>query len=115
MTVQGMTAAHTANAIIDFLNGEVASSRITKVNRRKLKFKANVCLESSHCEMKVRLYRKAQREYCVEVQRRVGDGIAFNRLWQGISQHLHSFMDNLSEGCASQVPLGTAIEPIMPE
>jgi hypothetical protein len=114
MTVHGMSGAQIANAIVDFLDKEVRRSCINKVSRKKLTIKAEVCLETSHCEMKARVYRQALGGYSVELQRRCGDVIAFNHLWQGLSRHLNLCMTGVggAYGAHSTQPL---IEPIIPD
>jgi len=115
MTAQGISAAQIANEIVNFLAKEVESSSVTKVSRKKLTIKAEVCLEASHCEIKVRVYRRATGGYSVEMQRRCGDVLAFNHLWQGVSGHLNLCMHSVGALGAPQVSTQAAIEPIIPE
>jgi hypothetical protein len=82
-----MSAAQTANSVMIFLN-DSATCRITKVNKRKFTIKAEVIFDSVFCEVKARVYGQAPQQYCVEVQRRSGDAIAFNRWYRGLSQYM---------------------------
>lgn len=113
MTGNGMSAAQFANEIIEFLDKKVESSCVTKVSRKKLTIKADVCLEAFHCEIKVRIYRQALGGYSIEMQRRCGDAIAFNRLWQRVSEHLNSCMSSVGVPCAPQSTMLEEIEPII--
>merc|ERR1712176_997971 len=61
-----------------------------KISRTKISIKAEVSLCGFSCELKIRVYRKSLQQYSVEVQRRRGDGFAFNRLFSLPSQHLTS-------------------------
>lgn len=115
MVVLGMLAAQIANEIVDFLDKQVRTSWIKKVSRRKLTIKAEVCLEASHCEAKVRIYRRTSGGYSVEMQRRQGDVIAFNRLWKGVSEHLNSCMTSVGAFSAPQSTMPAVVEPIVPE
>eukprot|EP00427_Karlodinium_veneficum_P026325 CAMPEP_0169208676 /NCGR_PEP_ID=MMETSP1016-20121227/14258_1 /TAXON_ID=342587 /ORGANISM="Karlodinium micrum, Strain CCMP2283" /LENGTH=338 /DNA_ID=CAMNT_0009286065 /DNA_START=59 /DNA_END=1075 /DNA_ORIENTATION=- len=88
MTGNGMSAAQFANEIIEFLDKEVESSCVTKVSRKKLTIKADVCLEASHCEIKVRIYRHVLGGYSIEMQRKCGDAIAFKTMLEDIISDL---------------------------
>jgi hypothetical protein len=113
ITVKGMSAAQIANAIVYFLDNEVRSSYISKVSRKKITIKAEVCMETSHFEIKARVYRRASEEgYSVELQRRCGDPVDFCRLWRGFSLHLNLCMEH---GCSAYVTTQPLIEPLAPE
>eukprot|EP00427_Karlodinium_veneficum_P007828 CAMPEP_0169096838 /NCGR_PEP_ID=MMETSP1015-20121227/19206_1 /TAXON_ID=342587 /ORGANISM="Karlodinium micrum, Strain CCMP2283" /LENGTH=243 /DNA_ID=CAMNT_0009157617 /DNA_START=296 /DNA_END=1027 /DNA_ORIENTATION=- len=98
--VQGMSAAQTANAVMNFVN-DSATSVITKVNQRKFTIRAEIIFDSLLCEVKARVYRQASRQYCVEVQRRSGDAFAFNRWYQCLFQHMNLCIDGMDSKLAS--------------
>mmetsp|Transcript_62114 Transcript_62114/g.98038 ORF Transcript_62114/g.98038 Transcript_62114/m.98038 type:complete len:333 (-) Transcript_62114:300-1298(-) len=98
--VQGMSAAQTANSVMFFLN-DSATSRITKVNNRKFTIKAEIIFDSLFCEVKARVYGRGSQQYCVEVQRRNGDAIAFDRWYRGLSQHMSLCCDGVDSKHAS--------------
>jgi len=98
--VQGMSAAETANSVMIFLN-DSATSRITKVNSRKYTIKAEIIFDCLFCEVKARVYRQASQQYVVEVQRRGGDAIAFDRWYRGLSQHINLCCDGVDSKHAS--------------
>uniref|UniRef100_A0A7S4UWC9 Uncharacterized protein n=1 Tax=Alexandrium monilatum TaxID=311494 RepID=A0A7S4UWC9_9DINO len=75
------------NDLLDFLNTRVVSS-ITKVNRQKFTVKADVFIEASSCALKARAYREERGMYALEFQRRSGDSVAFNRLFQQAAEVL---------------------------
>jgi hypothetical protein len=84
-----MSAAQAANSVLHFLN-EAVTSRITKVSWRKFTIKAEIVIDNMNCEVKARVYTQASGNPCVEMQRRNGDTIAFNRFYQCLSQHMKS-------------------------
>jgi len=75
--------------MIDFLGLE-AAALITKVNRNKFTIKAETCINGLSCLTKVRIYKLAVGEYTVEMQRRTGDSIAFQQLYQKASAYLQA-------------------------
>eukprot|EP00427_Karlodinium_veneficum_P015406 CAMPEP_0169137050 /NCGR_PEP_ID=MMETSP1015-20121227/41293_1 /TAXON_ID=342587 /ORGANISM="Karlodinium micrum, Strain CCMP2283" /LENGTH=158 /DNA_ID=CAMNT_0009201791 /DNA_START=89 /DNA_END=565 /DNA_ORIENTATION=- len=83
------SAAQIANSVIHFLN-ENTTSRITKTSSRKFTIKADIVFDDALCGVKARVYRQASGQHCVEMQRRSGDTIAFNRFYKSLSQHMQS-------------------------
>jgi hypothetical protein len=114
LTVQGRSAAEIANETIHILDKKVESSWVKKASRKKLAITAEVCLEASYCEIKVRIYR-ASGVYLIEMQRRHGDIIAFNRLWQVVSENLNSCMTSVGALCIVPQISMQAVKPIIPE
>jgi hypothetical protein len=98
--VQGMSAAQTANSVMNFVN-DSAASVIIKVNQRKFTIKAEIIVDRLLWEVKARVYRQASRQYCVEVQRRSGDAFAFNRWYQCLFQHMNLCIDGMDSKLAS--------------
>lgn len=86
-TAQARSASLLGNRMICFLNSE-ADGVIRKVDRSKFSIRAEVCLDGLSCETKVRIYRQSCGIYIVEMQRRSGDGIAFNRLYRWASHYV---------------------------
>lgn len=82
-----MSAAQVAKSVVDFLNKNTA--KITKVSYRKFTIKADIVFDNLLCGIKARVYMVASGEHCVEIQRRHGDTIAFNRFYQCLSQHMN--------------------------
>lgn len=114
LTVQGRSAAEIANKTVHILDKKVESSWVKKASRKKLAITAEVCSEASYCEIKVRIYR-ASGGYFIEMQRRHGDIIAFNRLWQTVSENLNSCMTSVGALCVVPQISMQAVEPIIPE
>uniref|UniRef100_A0A7S1KYL1 Uncharacterized protein n=1 Tax=Alexandrium catenella TaxID=2925 RepID=A0A7S1KYL1_ALECA len=85
--ISSRTPSEIGNNLLDFLNTRVVSS-IAKVNRRKFTVKADVFVEASACALKARAYREDQGTYAVEFQRRSGDAVAFNRVFQQAANFL---------------------------
>lgn len=74
--VRSQSAAQLGNRVIDFLEAD-AAGLITKVNHEKYTIKAEIFVDGSFCEVKVRVYNVSIGQYAVEMQRQSGDGIAF--------------------------------------
>mmetsp|Transcript_71309 Transcript_71309/g.159655 ORF Transcript_71309/g.159655 Transcript_71309/m.159655 type:complete len:426 (-) Transcript_71309:8-1285(-) len=75
------------NDMLDFFKTRVVAS-ITKVNRQKFTVKADVFVEASVCALKARAYQEEHGTYAVEFQRRSGDAVTFNRVFQQASKFL---------------------------
>jgi len=114
ITTYGMSAAQVANSVIHFLDKSVASC-ITKVNHKKFTIKAEVVFDHFFCEVKARVYRLALGQHCVEIQRRDGDVLAFNRLYQCLEQHVSSCMAGKGAKVTSEPTEEAVIEWIFPE
>lgn len=89
--VKASSAAQVGNCMLDFFAHKVAGL-ITKVSSIKFTVKAECFLDGFICETKVRIYQESIDQYLVEMQRRSGDSIAFQRLYQGASQHLLAYV-----------------------
>mmetsp|Transcript_126882 Transcript_126882/g.371014 ORF Transcript_126882/g.371014 Transcript_126882/m.371014 type:complete len:428 (+) Transcript_126882:123-1406(+) len=87
LRISSRTPYDIGNNILDFLDTRVVSS-ITKVNRRKFTVKADVFIEPSSCALKARAYREERGTYAVEFQRRSGDSVTFNRVFQQATEFL---------------------------
>lgn len=70
-----------ATDLLKFLEEKVVAS-ITKLTQKKYSVKVNVFMEERMCSMKVRLWLKGGTEYALEFQRRSGDCVMFNRVYQ---------------------------------
>lgn len=81
LTLSSRTPWEIGNDLLDFLKTRVVSS-ITKVNRHKFTVKADVFVEASMCALKARIYHGEHATYVVEFQRRSGDAVTFNRVFQ---------------------------------
>mmetsp|Transcript_11915 Transcript_11915/g.28444 ORF Transcript_11915/g.28444 Transcript_11915/m.28444 type:complete len:293 (-) Transcript_11915:217-1095(-) len=67
-----------------------------KVSRRKFSIKADVFRESAMCALKVRVYSvNKPGSYAVEFQRRAGDTVLFNTIYQHTRQHLQQWFSLL--------------------
>jgi hypothetical protein len=84
-------ASEIGNGLIQFFEEEVRS-KISKVRRAKFAIKAEVYLEDMYCMVKVRVYKLSAGEYTIELQRRSGDCIGFNRLFSRASQYMKARM-----------------------
>lgn len=113
IVVNGASAAQIGNCLLDFLGVEV-DGKITKVNRTKCTIKAEVRVDGLTCMTKLRIYRQGLgQQHVVEMQRRSGDSLAFQRLFRWASDHISSctnsqFVDQLVEPNLSN---GANIEP----
>lgn len=86
--VYSKVAASVGNRLLAFWQsqGELADA---KVNREKFSIKAHVFRDHTMCTVKVRLYRDNRPGlYAVEFQRRAGDAVLFNRIYQRARHHL---------------------------
>mmetsp|Transcript_38956 Transcript_38956/g.69148 ORF Transcript_38956/g.69148 Transcript_38956/m.69148 type:complete len:437 (+) Transcript_38956:75-1385(+) len=76
------------NHLLDFLCKEVVSS-ITKVNQKKFSIKADVFVNNVMCTLKIRLYDFCDpRGFAVEFQRRSGDAVTYNVVFQKACQYM---------------------------
>lgn len=76
------------NHLLDFLCKEVVSS-ITKVNQKKFSIKADVFVDNVMCTLKIRLYDFCDpRGFAVEFQRRSGNAVTYNVVFQKACQYL---------------------------
>jgi hypothetical protein len=87
--VVNSSAVEIGNHIIDFLHG-ASSTLITKVNQHKFTIKAEVCIDDLSCVTKIRIYKRSADAYAVEMQRRSGDSVAFQKLYNNAAAYLAS-------------------------
>jgi len=74
------------NAMLFFL--EAADAIITKVRRPKFAITADVFIDSLRCTTKVRVYSLAGCRFAIEFQRRSGDSLSFNAVYERASRYL---------------------------
>lgn len=79
------------NAVLDFFRKKT-SSVLTKVTYKKYAMKLDVFAGSAMFSMKARVYTQTQ-QYAIEFQRRSGDTVSFNRIFQ----EAKDFLSNRSE------------------
>eukprot|EP00440_Ansanella_granifera_P053806 gb/GFBE01058328.1/.p1 GENE.gb/GFBE01058328.1/~~gb/GFBE01058328.1/.p1 ORF type:complete len:427 (+),score=82.11 gb/GFBE01058328.1/:1-1281(+) len=94
------------NALLDFLGQEAAS--ITKVNHKKYSIKVEVFMESVMCTLKIRTYSHSSEvpnTYAIEFQRRSGDCVTFNQVYQKAQSYMKSNFDSLSPSSQQETPL----------
>eukprot|EP00747_Dinoflagellata_sp_TGD_P163879 gnl/TRDRNA2_/TRDRNA2_183069_c0_seq1.p1 gnl/TRDRNA2_/TRDRNA2_183069_c0~~gnl/TRDRNA2_/TRDRNA2_183069_c0_seq1.p1 ORF type:complete len:417 (-),score=88.82 gnl/TRDRNA2_/TRDRNA2_183069_c0_seq1:130-1380(-) len=88
------------NQLLDFLNTEVAAV-VTKVNRKKFAIKAYVFAEGIMTTVKMRVWsREEEGDYAVEIQRRGGDGVAFNMIYARASEFILMRIGSTSYGAS---------------
>jgi len=86
--LSGADAHVIANVLLDFLTAKVTTT-ITKVSHAKFSIKVNVCTDGSNCVAKLRMYSNDDsRAFALELQRRSGSDLVFNRFYQEIGCYL---------------------------
>jgi len=86
--LRGVDAHVIANMLLDFLTAKVTTT-ITKVSYAKFSIKVNICIDGSDCVVKLRMYSNgASRALALELQRRCGCGLVFNRFYQEVGCYL---------------------------
>lgn len=90
------SAAAIGNALLEFLGTKVVAS-VTKVNRRKCCVKADVFVDGSMCTMKVRVYSQPGGRFAIEFQRRCGNAIVFNVVYQQAVEFMRPVCAGLPE------------------
>jgi len=84
-----------ANVLLDFLTAKVTTT-ITKVSHAKFSIKVNICIDGSDCVAKLRLYsNNANRALALELQRRSGCGLVFNRFYQEVGCFLAACQESV--------------------
>jgi len=71
------------NKLLQIFNQAAAS--VKKVNYKKFSIKVDAHMQGVPCGLKVRVYRQ-EAVHAIEFQRRSGDSIVFNRLYQQVKQ-----------------------------
>lgn len=90
------------NSVLDFLTGQVVST-LTKVRRAKFSIKADVFVDSMMCTVKMRVYSQGSGQFAIEFQRRSGDTLCFNTIFQQASDYLKR-QHHMNVGASAQVP-----------
>jgi hypothetical protein len=98
--VQGAAAGNLWSCLRHFFDVRMAAS-VTKANHEKHSIKANVVSNLTMYTVKVRIYA-GNRGALVEMQRRLGDSVGFNRIFACLSQHV-----------AEQLP-SALVDPVVP-
>jgi len=93
--VSSVSAATLLDRLLDFL-AEDASGVLLKVNRKKFTLKAQVFIDGFSCVAKAYIYKKCAGQYVIDIQRRSGDSVAFQRMYRSVSQHFE--LDGLRNG-----------------
>jgi len=99
--IKDMSPVDLGNSLLDFLDEEVAAI-ITKLNRKKFSLKAEAFVDGLACKVKVRVYQQEGDAFAVEFQRRSGDCITFNHLYQQAKQFLKKRADPYSKPYVSE-------------
>jgi len=86
--LRGVDAHVIANMLLDFLTAKVTTT-IIKVSHAKFSIKVNICIDGSDCMVKLRMYsNNASCALVLELQRRSGCGMLFNRFYQEVGSYL---------------------------
>jgi len=86
--LRGADAHVIANMLLDFQTAKVTTT-ITKVSHAKFSIKVNICIDGSDCVAKLRMYsNSANRALALELQRRSGCTLVFNRFYQEVGDYL---------------------------
>jgi len=86
--LRGVHAHDLANMMLDFRTAKVVMT-ITKVSHTKFSIKADICIDGSNCVAKMRVYsNNANRALALELQRRSGCSLVFNRFYQQAGDYL---------------------------
>jgi hypothetical protein len=112
------------NHFLEFLTLQVAAE-ILKTSRKKFCVKADVFLDNMMCTLKVRAYQQEPGQVAFEFQRRSGDTITFNGIYQKAAVYLsghHPITGGMPEAAAqpqtaASLPKGkvqvAALQPIL--
>jgi len=77
-----------ANMLLDFLTAK-GTTTITKESHAKFSIKVSICIDGSDCVAKLRMYSNdAKRALALELQRRSGCALVFNRFYQEVGSYL---------------------------
>jgi len=87
--LRGVDAHIIANTLLDFLTGKMGTA-ITKVSHAKFSIKVRICTDGGDdCVAKLRMYsNNASGALALELQRRSGCGLVFNRFHQEVGYYL---------------------------
>ncbi|CAL1173586.1 unnamed protein product [Cladocopium goreaui] len=108
------------NHLWTFLTYELASPSIKVSRSPKFALKADAFVGNAKCTLKIRVYFIEGETYCVEFQKRTGDGIAFNRAFRQAVKFLDSYFtvestikENPSPVCESPISSDAEITPLL--
>jgi len=112
--LRGIDAHIIANTLLDFLSAKMDTA-ITKVSHAKFSIKVQIGTDGSDCVAKLRMYSNdANGALALELQRRSGCGLVFNRFYQEVGYFLAARQKsvefellNAPEGGSSQVRTDT--------
>jgi len=108
------------NNLISFLR-KMVHAQINNVSRKKFSIRAQTVLDGFSCQVKAHIYEQDGGSI-VELQRRSGDAVAFNRLFLKLSEYLqapscpHVVLDGVASLNVSQMtalPPAEAIAPLL--
>jgi len=99
------------NLLLDCFAGEVVSA-ISKVNRVKFSFKGDVFENFAMCTMKVKVFHQEDGQFAIEFQRRQGDSIVFNNVFNKALQFLKHRLAGVSCKARSLADLSPPTLPI---
>jgi hypothetical protein len=108
--VDSAAAEHLGDALLGFFDADVATV-LLKVRRRKFSIKTKITIDGLDCVAKVYLYTQGSSQYVVDVQRRSGDHLVFQRFYRWLSQHLregclendHDYTSALPSSCSREI------------
>lgn len=100
------------NHLLDFFTQQVVST-LTKVNRVKFSFKADVFENYAMCTMKVRVFQEREH-FAIEFQRRKGDAIAFNNVFKQACRYLKSIPFSIVPNAGEEPKMASFAPPPLP-
>mmetsp|Transcript_75814 Transcript_75814/g.214350 ORF Transcript_75814/g.214350 Transcript_75814/m.214350 type:complete len:396 (+) Transcript_75814:87-1274(+) len=95
------------NRLLEFFGGESAlavKSSIVKVRHEKFAIKADVFHGGFKCTVKARVYQEECAKYAIELQKRSGDCVAFNKTYQSAARYLESHFPADETNVVSELP-----------
>jgi len=101
------------NDLLDFLENSV-SAAILKVRPMKFAVKANVFVDNRMCTVKARVYHTGGSEYALEMQRRSGDGVAFDVAFKKAAKYFDERLYFGSTPPAAVAAAAAAAAPVKP-
>lgn len=84
--VGGPNAAEVANEVLRFLSS-IIGAVATKVKHQKFTIKASLNTTTGTCTLKARVYSRSAGKFAVEFQRRSGDSVALNQVFEQALLH----------------------------
>jgi len=95
LTLCEQTPIEAGNELLTLLRNMV-DAQITKVNARQFSICAKVISDGLSCDIKVRIYQNEEGSL-IELQRRSGDAVAFDRFYRQVSSSLETSSSTSSE------------------